>query len=442
MPTPSAPASGRTPPSVAEERVRATLRRLGPPAAATAVVGYAVTLVLMHAVFGMPFHPLGWTNVYGVACAAVSLGIMARGHAHVGAVFLISGVVIENLADFVMSPMPVSETVPFAPLIVTGAGLLIGMHWSAALAALYVIALPVMVLLVPHARPVEAHDIALMVMAMIAVLAAVYVAFAAKRLYASLLAQADASGQRARRLIDRAPDGIVVMRHDGRVVDANRAAQGWFAPAGLAVDAALPERLVRHDGSLSDAAFLRSAVQQLLRGRIVGTEHEVAVTASVLEGEGDQTLYELMVRVVPSGPRRSPPRGVRPPAEGALRVLLVDDDDMVRTALGLQLGRAGYAVTTAADAEAALSEVRLRGGDFDVLLTDVVMPGMTGADLTRHARALRPTLPVVLMSGDPRQVLRGLDVPGPAWVFLAKPFSMPELRAAFARARGDVPAPR
>jgi CheY-like chemotaxis protein/PAS domain-containing protein len=432
----------RPPRTPSEERVIAILRRLGPAAAAVALVGYTLTVLVMHLGFRMPFTPLGWTNVYGLVVAAVALVIMRRGFAHLGSVFLITGVVLENLADFALSPSPVSETVPFAPIIVAGAGLLLGMRWASLIAVLYGIVMPVLVVSVPHARPFTSADRDLLVMSTVSVFAALFVAFAARRVYASLLEQAEAAGQRARRLVDRAPDGIVVMRHDGRIVEANRAAVALLGSPTVEPESPLGSRLVRHDGGAADAAFLRTATHHLLRARVVGTEQEVGITGAVLEGAGPDALYELIVRLVPVAPRRTPVRGTAEPAEESCRVLLVDDDQMVRTALSLQLGRAGFAVTTAADGEAALAELRARGRDVDLLLTDVVMPGMTGADLTRAARALHPALPIVLMSGDPRQFLRGLEVPGPPWVFIAKPFSVADLRAAVRRAGVGVQGER
>lgn len=414
------------------------MQRLGPAAAVSAMVAYAAALVVMHGVMATPFQPVGWTNVLGFVNAAVALGLMRSGRSRAGAVLLLAGVVAENLADFALSPSPMHESLPFVPLVVAAAGLLAGIEWSVALAAVYLVALPVLVLVVPHVEPRSTLETALLAFAMLAVLAALWVVYAARRLYSSLLAQADAQAARARRLVERAPDAIVVMRHDGRVVESNRAAQRLFGPAGLDADERLPVRLLRHDGTLADADFLRGAADQLLRGRIVGTDRDVAIAGAVVEDDVAEPQYELILRVVNAVPRQSPTRGTRAPVEPSLRVLLVDDDDMVRAALGLQLSRAGCQVTSAADGEAALAEVRARGEEFDVMLSDVVMPGMTGPDLVRHVRALQSDLPVVLMSGDPRHLLRGLDVPGPAWVFIGKPFMLPDLKAAFAKAGAPV----
>ncbi len=79
------------------------------------------------------------------------------------------------------------------------------------------------------------------------------------------------------------------------------------------------------------------------------------------------------------------------------RILVVDDDRAVRSALRLNLGRNGYDVTLAADGTAALAAMET--ADFDLVLTDVKMPGMSGHDLLAHVQARSPDLPVVMMTG-------------------------------------------
>lgn len=116
------------------------------------------------------------------------------------------------------------------------------------------------------------------------------------------------------------------------------------------------------------------------------------------------------------------------------RLLLVEDDPLVRVTLAEVLTEAGFSVIEAEDAEAALSLVA-RHADLDVLLTDINLPGADGFALASAARRLRPGLPVVYASGrlteaDPRRALP--DAP-----FLAKPFSV---AAAIATLQGVMGA--
>ena len=79
------------------------------------------------------------------------------------------------------------------------------------------------------------------------------------------------------------------------------------------------------------------------------------------------------------------------------RVLVVDDDRAVRTALTVNLTKHGMVVTVAESPEDALES--LRSAPVDLVLTDVRMPGGTGLDLLRHARTSWPDVPVVVMTG-------------------------------------------
>ncbi|MBN8901779.1 MAG: response regulator [Rhodospirillales bacterium] len=82
----------------------------------------------------------------------------------------------------------------------------------------------------------------------------------------------------------------------------------------------------------------------------------------------------------------------------AARVLLVDDDFLVRETLAAQLEDAGYAVTASECGEAALA--LLDGGTpADILVTDLSMPGMSGLALIEAVHARRPRLPAILLTG-------------------------------------------
>ncbi|HEX5761332.1 MAG TPA: response regulator [Thermoanaerobaculia bacterium] len=119
-----------------------------------------------------------------------------------------------------------------------------------------------------------------------------------------------------------------------------------------------------------------------------------------------------------------PPREAaapRPPAQAT--VLLVEDDSALRRLARTVLEGKGYRVLEADSSDSALSLAAARAGEIDLLLTDVVMPGLSGPDLARRLRATRPALPVLLMSGyfDDAVEQDGLAEFGTA--FLQKPFN-------------------
>ena len=83
------------------------------------------------------------------------------------------------------------------------------------------------------------------------------------------------------------------------------------------------------------------------------------------------------------------------------RALVIDDDKSVRAALGQVMEwLLGYVVTLAGDGEEAVSILAGEGGTFDVVISDVLMPGMGGAALARLMAERWPATPVILMSGD------------------------------------------
>ncbi len=110
------------------------------------------------------------------------------------------------------------------------------------------------------------------------------------------------------------------------------------------------------------------------------------------------------------------------------KVLVVDDEALVRMATVEMVGECGLAVDEAGDGAEALR--RLAGDpEIDVLVTDLGLPGMPGAELIRQARAARPSLMIVVASGYSRDGAVDQGLPEDA-VFLSKPFDVAKLRRA------------
>lgn len=107
---------------------------------------------------------------------------------------------------------------------------------------------------------------------------------------------------------------------------------------------------------------------------------------------------------------------------GRGHVLLVDDDDLVRSTVAFMLQDAGFAVTQADSGQAALALVQKGNGSFDALLTDVAMPGLDGPALVAQLRTTGWDRPVVFMTGHARD--HDLD----AETVLHKPFESDELQ--------------
>ena len=134
-----------------------------------------------------------------------------------------------------------------------------------------------------------------------------------------------------------------------------------------------------------------------------------------------QTEAAAKSRAVPSEVELAGSRGM---------VLLVDDEELVRLSTADMLSELGYGVVEAASAEEAMRVIQ-SGADLNLIVTDHLMPGMTGTELAQAMRNKRPDLPVLIMSGYAES--DGIAVHLPR---LNKPFRKTELAASLANLAG------
>jgi EAL domain-containing protein (putative c-di-GMP-specific phosphodiesterase class I) len=114
------------------------------------------------------------------------------------------------------------------------------------------------------------------------------------------------------------------------------------------------------------------------------------------------------------------------------RVLLIDDHPKLLRALARLLGHAGYQVETAPDGRTALEH--LRASSFDVIVSDIMMPHMSGLELLKAVRQLDLDVPVILMTGAPAMESAAEAVEYGAFRYLCKPVESAALEAAVRRA--------
>jgi CheY-like chemotaxis protein len=142
---------------------------------------------------------------------------------------------------------------------------------------------------------------------------------------------------------------------------------------------------------------------------------------------GQGTTFKVYLARVdaPVSTPATPSRGKG--ATGHETILIVEDDDAVRRAAVRILQRAGYTVLSAAGGPDALLLCERHQGAIDLLLTDVVMPQMSGRELEKQLRQRRPNSKVLFASGyaDDAIVHRGVLDPGTH--FIGKPFTFEEL---------------
>jgi CheY-like chemotaxis protein len=114
---------------------------------------------------------------------------------------------------------------------------------------------------------------------------------------------------------------------------------------------------------------------------------------------------------------------IRVAPRGTETVLLVEDEDAVRTLVRVTLEGQGYKVFPAAGGEQALELLKTHQGRIHLLVTDVIMPGMSGPELADVARMSRPGLRVLYMSGYTDDALGRHGLEGTAVRFIQKPFT-------------------
>ncbi|MEZ5419303.1 MAG: PAS domain S-box protein [Vicinamibacterales bacterium] len=148
------------------------------------------------------------------------------------------------------------------------------------------------------------------------------------------------------------------------------------------------------------------------------------ITVDSTPGAGSRfTIYLPLtsaspVRITP------PPRQV---AAGHETVLIVDDDADIRQMLKRALSFAGYEVAVAGDGEEALAELARRGGHVDLVLTDVMMPGIGGPELAARIRASDPQARILFTSGYAENAVAHHGVLAEGVQFIAKPYSLQAL---------------
>jgi len=118
-------------------------------------------------------------------------------------------------------------------------------------------------------------------------------------------------------------------------------------------------------------------------------------------------------------------------------VLVVDDEASIRELLSKTLALAEYDVDTAPDGATALDRLRAASESYDLLIADLKMPGMDGLTLIRQVKRLRADMPVIIITGFSTEASAieavNLGVSG----YLTKPFRVPRVLAAAAKALGE-----
>jgi CheY-like chemotaxis protein len=160
-------------------------------------------------------------------------------------------------------------------------------------------------------------------------------------------------------------------------------------------------------------------------GIVKQSEGHIEVVSDV--GRGTSFKVYLPQPAEVNGPERMP-AATPPPAEGGKEtILLVEDEEAVRTLTERTLKSKDYRVLTACNGMEALAVFKKHRGKIDLVVSDVVMPMLSGTALIEQLRLGQPQLKALLISGYNDSVLCKHGVTGAATNYLHKPFSLDEL---------------
>lgn len=116
------------------------------------------------------------------------------------------------------------------------------------------------------------------------------------------------------------------------------------------------------------------------------------------------------------------------------RILIVEDDDSVRSFTARAITNDGHQVETAEDGDLGLASIREAGGSYDLVLSDIRMPAMDGIEMARRAAGEFPGLRILLMTGYAEQRERAADLASIIIDVVSKPFTLSEIRTRVQRA--------
>ncbi len=168
-------------------------------------------------------------------------------------------------------------------------------------------------------------------------------------------------------------------------------------------------------------------------GSVYGTvqRHDGDVDIQSEPGRGTSVSISL-----PLERMQKPPQAPKPPAQAAepLRILVVEDEPLVREVLGVYLNEDKHNITLATNGREGLEA--FSRGDFDLVLTDRAMPEMNGDELAAEIKKLKPAQPVILLTGFGDLMSDEGEQPAGVDLVVSKPFTLNTLRGAIARSLG------
>lgn len=250
----------------------------------------------------------------------------------------------------------------------------------------------------------------------------------------------------------QAEDGTIGFAKDIReILERDKLATLTEVAIGLSHEINNPLEVILNQIELLDKDIERLAgerdtsveVERLdsMRGEVMRISEILERLSNMVKGDEYETAHYVgRTRMVDLSRPRAP-RSAADPRLSGLRVLVADDDLGIARTMREILEADGCSVATASDGLEALE--RIQSEPFDVLLTDVVMPNMDGHELYQRCRALKPKLPVLLMTAfhhDKDHIIKQSRLEGLQQVIFKKPVDPDRLREALIAATTPPPA--
>ena len=165
---------------------------------------------------------------------------------------------------------------------------------------------------------------------------------------------------------------------------------------------------------------------------VYGFAHQSGGAIDIASKVGEGTRVEIWLPRAPTPEASEEETAAAAPeaetAGRALRILLVDDHDAVRETTAGMLSDMGHQVECASDGPGLLRKLSAAPADYDLIITDYAMPLLSGADVLKQAREIRPGMPGIIISGyaDSHSIAQ----PGCESVVVTKPFTLEQMRNA------------
>ncbi len=220
--------------------------------------------------------------------------------------------------------------------------------------------------------------------------------------------------------------------HGGQILQPGRYVELSVADTGVGMGEETKNRLFEPFFTTKDVGKGTGLGLSMVYGIIKQSEGHIWVQSE----PGRGATFRIFLPRIEALPEAALPRSAAPVLRGSETILLAEDSDPVRRLAREVLQDQGYRVLETSDGKSALERAEKHEGTIHLLVTDLVMPGMTGRELAALLAATRPEIKILYMSGYSEEAVLGRSMYGAAGLFISKPFTPGELSRKVREALG------